>query len=302
MIRDWIPPHIQFGLRALRGRERHGPKMRFLRDAVGWVLPTRVQSTLISLGYQLFADVDVAKNAALRDRHRGRRAFVIGNGPSLGAQDLRRLAGEVTIGANSIYKHPHAAELDLKYLCIGDPSFMTDEPKSIEWHRVIERQLPKTELMLHPRAIKLAAKHGLYRNHAIYTFCRGVTHFIPELISVDFTKPINVGVTTGTSVCIPLAMYLGCTEIILLGFDANWLDNYAGSYHFYQTHDQFPEFDSLKADHRWPLYEDQLILALREFEAHRMLAIRAGQLGIKILNATDGGRLDMYPRVSYDAL
>lgn len=301
MIREWIPPNVQYGYRILRGRERHGPKMRFLRDLAGWV-PTRVQNALISAAHDLVTHVDVSRNEQLRGRHQGRRAFVIGSGPSLRNQDLRRLAGEVTIGANSLYKHPHAAELDLKYLCIGDPSFMTDEPKSVDWHRTIERLMPRTELMLQPRGLALAAKHGLYREHNLYTFRRGVTHFIPELLRFDFTRPLDVGVTTGTMLCIPLAIFLGCTEIVLLGFDANWLDNYEGSYHFYDTHAQFPEFDSLKADYRWPLYEDQLILALREYEAHRMIATRAAQLGIRVVNATGGGRLDVYPRVSYEEL
>ena len=123
---------------------------------------------------------------------------------------------------------------------------------------------------------------------------------IPELIDFDLTKPINVGNTTGTHLAIPLAVYLGCTEIILLGFDCNWLESYTGSYHFYETHDQFPEFDALKTDDRWGRYEDHLIFALRDFEAHRLIAERTGQLGITVKNATGGGLLDMYPRVRFE--
>lgn len=39
----------------------------------------------------------------LRDRHRGRRAFVLGNGPSLQIADLGRLQGEITFASNKIY-------------------------------------------------------------------------------------------------------------------------------------------------------------------------------------------------------
>jgi hypothetical protein len=148
----------------------------------------------------------------------------------------------------------------------------------------------------------LIARHGLYRAHEVYTFRRGVTHFVPELLSFDFTKPIDVGATTGTMLSIPLAFFLGAREIVLLGFDANWLDSYTTSYHFYASHEQFPEFDSLAADHRWPRYEDQLIMALRDHEAHRLIATRAAQLGVRIVNATGGGRLDVYPRVRYEDL
>ena len=38
-----------------------------------------------------------------RDRHKGERAFVIGNGPSLNRCDLKLLKKEVTFGVNSIF-------------------------------------------------------------------------------------------------------------------------------------------------------------------------------------------------------
>lgn len=285
-------------MRALRGRERPASRGRFLRGLVGWLLPVPVQNIILSAAYSLKGiRID---NADLKNRHRGRRAFVIGNGPSLGKQDLKPLADEITIGANSFYKHPDSDQVKLKYLCIGDASFMTDEPKSVEWHRVIEKRMPETELILQPRARPLIEKYGLYANHKVRYFRRGVAQPVPELLELDLTRPINVGVTTGTTLCIPLAIYLGCTEIYLVGFDANWLDSYTASYHFYETHEQFPEFDTLGKDQRWEMYEDQLNVVLRDFEAHRLLATRARQLGVKIWNATEGGRLDMYPRTHYE--
>ena len=41
--------------------------------------------------------------AALKDRHRGERCFILGNGPSLNDCDLTRLAGETTFGVNGIF-------------------------------------------------------------------------------------------------------------------------------------------------------------------------------------------------------
>jgi hypothetical protein len=299
MIRDWlVPPQVRYALRVARGRERPAQAKRFVRDVVNWVVPVAVQSVLLGARYSL-AGVDVGANARLQDRHRGARCFVIGNGASLGAMDLRPLAGEITIGANSFYKHPQAQLVGLKYLCIGDPSFMSDEEKNVVWHRTIEQQQPGAVLMLQADARKLVARHGLYSRHEVHYFRRGVTMAVPEAIQLDFTKPINVGSTTGTTLCIPLAIYMGCKEILLIGFDANWLDNYSGSYHFYPAHELYPEFDSPQADSRWPRYEDQLLEALRDFESHRLLATRASQIGVTIRNAGVGGRLDMYPRVDY---
>jgi hypothetical protein len=41
--------------------------------------------------------------AALRDAYRGKRCFIIGNGPSLRQMDLSPLRDEVTFGLNRIY-------------------------------------------------------------------------------------------------------------------------------------------------------------------------------------------------------
>jgi hypothetical protein len=224
---------------------------------------------------------------------------VIGNGPSLGNMDLTPLATEITIGANSFYKHQDAAAVGLKYLCIGDDLFMTDRPQSVEWHRIITERLVTATFLLNPRVRTLIDKYDLYRGRDVHYFRRGVVTRHAELLDFDLTRPINVGNTTGTQLAIPLAIYLGCTDIILVGFDCNWLESYSGSYHFYSKHEQFPEFDALQTDQRWGRYEDHLIFALRDFEAHRLIATRASALGIRVRNATEGGLLDVYPRVSF---
>jgi hypothetical protein len=300
MLGDWlVPPNVRFLFRAVQGKERRSSRRRFFRAAANWTIPPNIQNLLLGIGYSL-EGTSVRENRRLKNRHRGRRCFVIGNGPSLGKMDLTPLAGEITIAANSFYKHPDAEKVGLTYLCIGDELFMVDEPRAVEWHRIIDAKLPTASLFLNPKARFLREKYGLYRNRDVFYFRRGVIGEYPELIDFDLTKPINVGNTTGTHLAIPLAVYLGCTEIILLGFDCNWLESYTGSYHFYEKHDQFPEFDALKTDDRWGRYEDHLIFALRDFEAHRLIAERAAQLGISIKNATGGGLLDMYPRVRFE--
>jgi hypothetical protein len=41
--------------------------------------------------------------AGLKDAYRGKRCFIIGNGPSLKRTDLTKLQGEYTFGMNRIY-------------------------------------------------------------------------------------------------------------------------------------------------------------------------------------------------------
>ena len=46
-------------------------------------------------------------------------------------------------------------------------------------------------------------------------------------------------------------------------------------------------------------YETLLGAMQREFESHRLLRIAAAERGVEIVNATVGGLLDVYPRVSF---
>lgn len=301
-LKDWlVPANVQFLVRVARGEVRRAQSRRFLRGAANWTLPPEVQHWILGAAHRA-RGLDVRANAELRGRHVGRRAFVIGNGPSLGGMSLGRLADEVTIGANSFYKHADAEAMGLKYLCIGDASFMEDRPSCVAWHQEIARRMPRTELLLHEDARALVARYGLYPDHRVRYFQRGVPTEYSELAQCDLTRPLNVGVNTGTLLSIPLAIYMGCNPIVLIGFDCNWLEGYTRSYHFYEKHELFPEFDSLAADRRWPRYEDQLVTALRDFEGHRLWAEYCARRGIRIVNASAGGVLDTYERVPFDRL
>ena len=57
--------------------------------------------TLAAHGFPMTAND--RKLAALKDKHKGQRCFVIGNGPSLRISDLDRLKDEITFASNKIY-------------------------------------------------------------------------------------------------------------------------------------------------------------------------------------------------------
>jgi hypothetical protein len=302
-LRDWVVPEQWLALaHELYQRRGHKRLRPLLTEAASWFVPPSLQALLVSAGHRTLG-LDVGANVRLRDRHLGaRRCFVIGNGPSLGEQDLRPLAREFTIGANSFYKHPHADEVGLKYLCSADARFFADEPRSVEWHRLIEKHLPDTTLLMNPEIQALMRKHGLYRRNVVHVFANGIKARHARHVHFDLTRPLNVGATTGSMLCIPLAAYLGFKEIYLLGFDCNWLQSSTASYHFYSRHELWKEFDSVGADDRVDRYEVVLNATLRDFRAHYMIAQRTRELGIRVVNATRGGLLDAYPRMKYEDL
>lgn len=302
-LKNWfIPPRFHHLMRIARGLEPRAHVTRLIREVASWTAPREVQRALFDAYYSA-QGLDVSGNAVLANKHRGaRRCFVIGNGPSLKDMDLSPLANEIAIGCNSFYKHPAAPVVDLDYLCIGDATFFEDKPHAVEWHETIAREMPRAIKMFHASARPLIERHGLYPGHQVHLYRHGITINEPELVDFDFTRPLCVGHTTGTRLAIPLAIYLGFTEIYIIGFDASWMENYRGSYHFYNDHELWPEFTSMASDTRHPRYADQLINALRDFESHALLYEAAKLRGVKIVNAGRGGVLDTYPRVPFEDL
>lgn len=301
-LQSILPPNIQYLFSALNGKVAEANKKWLYRDLINWTLPLPILSIILS-SYYKFIGVDIRKNKKLFNKHiNDKRCFIIGNGPSLKNMDLSFLKNEWTIGANSFYMHKDSTNVQLDYLCIGDPSFLEDVENNIKWHKHIEKIMPSVLLMINPKVQNIINKYNLYSNHDVYYYRRGVpTQYVDE-VNYNFCKPLNNGSTTGSLLSIPLAMHMGFKEIILIGFDANWLDNFEDSYHFYDKHNLYPIFDSSKADTRWPRYEDHLINAFRDFISHRLIAEKAKKCGVKIINATDGGRLDMYQRYEYKKL
>lgn len=271
------------------------------RHVADWCVGPRLEAELVSL-WSRVNKPPLNENRRLTGRHAGeRRCFVIGNGPSLKGMDLTPLADEYTVGANSFYKHPDAPSVGLKYHCVFDPHFMRDEPRAVDWHRTIAEKTPNASFLLHEAARELVHRHGLYAGREIFFLRPGPWTHEASSVNLDLSRPLNVGCTTGSSVAIPLALALGFREIYLIGFDCNWLADLTSSYHFYEAHEHFPEFDSLAKDNRGLTYEDELRSELREFESHRLLREKAERLGARIVNATAGGLLDVYERRPYAA-
>jgi hypothetical protein len=273
-----------------------------LRD---WLVPPAWRGLFSELGYRVRQPEAMrllGGNRELARRHADRgRCFVIGNGPSLKTQDIKPLAGEIVIVANSFFQHPDRGIVAPKYYCVGDTEFIADQPNSVAWLRELEAALPETNLFVLPVGRKTFAKHGLFKRQHVYHVDHIRMARTPGDVNIDFTRPLNVGYSTGTAFSIPLALYLGFREIYLIGFDANWFgDVNHGALHFYETNKYFPHFDHTNSEGHD--MEFQLGSCHLEFMSHRLLRDKAALMGSKIVNATNDGWLDMYPRVHYESL
>jgi hypothetical protein len=242
----------------------------------------------------------IAANAIFRNRHLGQRCFIIGNGPSIRNQDLSRLAGEITFVMNAFWKHDVVKEWQPSYYFLSDGLFFDRSSPSKEFFEGLQNRVDKTVYFAPLSQRIVVSQEGLLPEDSTLFFSTQ-RRFLGEdwEDSLDFSRPVP-DVYTVAQLAIMAAMYLGCSPIYLMGLDHDWLGHHGEKdYYFYKGL-------ALK-DHpgnvgRLGPYDQEMESMLACWKGYRKLQAIAEKRGIRILNATDGGFLDVFERVPYRSL
>ncbi len=253
----------------------------------------------------------IARNAELRDRFAGRRAFVLGNGSSLARQNLAPLADEITFVANAFWRHPamsavgggSAAAWEPTVYSIIDPLYTDGSPAMDAFFAELRQRVTRSLFFVNLRGLDVIRSRGLLPLDRIYPcLLRGN----PELfasVECRLDRPLP-GMQSVALLNILAAMYAGCDPIYLLGMDHDWLASpKAECRHFYAgpSVSDHAEVEAIEFQGLDP-YVTVAEGTVRIFHGHERLRQLAQQRGVRIMNATDGGFLDVYPRVRYESL
>ncbi len=222
------------------------------------------------------------KLAALKDSHTGERCFVIGNGPSLKKTDLSKLNNDFTIGMNRIFLA--ADELGFCpdiLVCVND--------------LVVEQSVEEFSNLKMPKFFAWRARKWLKMDpytHFLYT------SYTSPRFAGDVRGRVWEGATV-TNVCLQLAYHLGFSKVILIGVDHSFAtkgtpnttvqsqgddpNHFSAAYFGKGFRWQLPDLETSEAAYR---------LARRSYEA----------AGRRIVDATIGGKLDIFEKVDYASL
>jgi len=231
---------------------------------------------------------------SLKNKHKGKRCFIIGNGPSLNACDLTMLKDEVTFGFNSIFLNFEKMGFAPTYYIVEDCLVAEDRSKEIEAFKGCYKFFGNhLNYCLKPNEntfwLNVIMNYNEYENFP---------HF-----SNDFVRRLWVGGTV-TYLALQMAYYMGFTEVYMIGYDHSYTipnsadlntqtaritSNESDPNHFhpdyfgkgYRWHD--PRVDRMELSYK---------RAKKVFEKD----------GRKILNATVGGKLEVFERVDYKSL
>lgn len=241
--------------------------------------PSDVPRFMSELGMFLQSMVRLRR---LHNIHAGKRCFILGNGPSLARTNLQPLRNELTFALNR------------GYLLFDQLGFATTYLVSV--NRLVIEQFGR-ELADLPCTTFLS----WYLRDAVPFSARTIfirPDFKPRFSTNLVTQGICEG-TTVTFVAMQLAYYMGCSSVILLGVDHSFQTKGAAHQTVVSVGDDPDHFDPryFGKGVRWQLpdletSERAYRLAREHFEAN----------GREIVDATIGGKLAVFRKVSYEEI
>ena len=214
-----------------------------------------------------------------KDRHRGQRCVIIGNGPSLNRMDLSFLEREISFGVNRIYLLFERCKFRPSYYVAINPLVLAQSAAEI-------RNIAAPKFLSH-------------KGVSFFPDVRGDWVFLQEAGEWAFSKDPCYGVHEGwtvTFVAMQLAYYMGFEEVVLIGVDHHFAQNGkpnqtvvaagADQNHFH------PEYFGKGVRWNYPDLKRSAIsyqMAKEAFESD----------GRRILDATVDGRLTVFSKVDY---
>jgi len=256
----------------------------------------------------------IAKLAALKDIHKGKRCFIIGNGPSLQNTDLSKLRNEYTFGMNRVYLAFPEWGFQTSYL-VSVNSLVIEQcaedflnlnlPQFFSWRSrkyfsklpITNYQLPITNPQSPNHPIPQSTDHrSPITDHPSPIFLH--TTYTGPKFATDARGRLWEGATV-TYVCLQLAFHMGFDTAILIGVDHSFTTQGQPNATVISQGDDPNHFSAtyFGKGFRWQLPD------LDTSEVGYWMAKRAyKQAGRKVLDATVEGKLQVFEKVEYRSL
>lgn len=281
-------------------------KLKFLKDFKIWLNNTRISLVKRSRLRNVWGALNA--NHELENIHKGKRCFVIGNAPSLNTQDLSVLKDEIVLTVNQISRNKQFKSLNTNYHFWADPGFFKENSKEGDKELLEVMMSVNTEGNRPICFFPLEAKEFVTDKKLDQVL--NVRYFVPGHILFDQYKKIDFsgmipGMNTVVQYAIMLGIYMGCTEIYLLGCDCTGILSYietktdSGNFEYAYDISQ-AEAERMKAMLGGVSCEQTFYGWAKIFEGYRLLGEYCKQKGVQLINVTNGGILDCLPRKKFE--
>ena len=222
----------------------------------------------------------------IKNIHKGQRAFIIGNGPSLKLDDLDKLKNEITFASNKIFLAFGDTEWRPNYYTIAD--------------HVLANNIKKKVNSLKLKKIFAYSVSNYYKDQKDITFVNPAT---PE---GDKNWDLILGTRSGYSVVnfnLKLAHWMGIREVYVIGVDFSFNDRSIRTGKIEQGNEII--ISTGEKNHFHPDYRKQgEFWTIPRLDKMRQNFIDAHSFyeksGGKIFNASRNTKLDAWERIDFD--
>jgi hypothetical protein len=242
-------------------------------------------------------------NSRYRDNYLGRRCFIVGNGPSLQTQNLLLLKGETVFSVSSGYLHKDYGVYRPRFHCVPQITYTEKFTREVarDWFREMHERTGDAELFLSQHEEPLVRENNLFPGRVVSYLCMHGEFRANSTPSLDLTRVVPA-VCSVPVMCLMIALYMGFKNIYLLGVEHDSFRTRKYTY-FYEPTVLAGKTGSVTND--GTITDDvcdELYTYYRLFNQYRAINRIARGRGVGVYNATAGGALEEFERVSFESL
>ena len=188
----------------------------------------------------------IKTNINLKNKHKGEKCFILGSGPSINDEDLKPLKNEIVFALNNFYVHDDFFEIMRgeveKYYMTAPIHPPQTETEWKDWFSDMEQHMPKNVNLIfgisnqNNNIKSILSHHNLFVNFKKYWYYAGINindYYNYKPRDIDITRMTWIADTISIYSII-VAIYMGFSEIYLLGMDHNYICNNKSNYRFYK--------------------------------------------------------------------
>ncbi|MDO5521834.1 MAG: DUF115 domain-containing protein [bacterium] len=218
--------------------------------------------------------------------HKGKRCFIVGNGPSVKIEDLDVLHenNEICFGFNTVFRVFDRTKWRPTYYCVADPHFISEMGKTIAALPIEDIFFLKWPKRFYPDNVHVVNfdKQVFYPN-------------LPEF-SEDISKVAYWGGCVVYDLGFQLSYFMGFSEVYVIGIDNTYINAAIDTRnHFIDNY--FEDIDNFSFKVPWTERR-----AMENTLGYRKAEHFSRTHGFRIYNATRGGAVKEFERVNFDDL
>lgn len=286
---------------------------KYIKQFIGINNIVKIKSVLYFRRNPLVKDL-LANNIQFKNRYRNERCFIIGNGPSISKIDFSKLENEYTFSVNQLPRNPKFEKLKTNFHVWADERFFnldenkTEDMELLDVMQHVNTANNKPVVFYKYAAYEMIKKFKLDEMLDIYYYDQiSFDNTMLEKWKPDFTQLVP-GFGTVVQYIICLAVYMGFSEIIMLGCDCTGIVSTAqarigkaenSTYGYEISKNEKKRIEKIQSA---TSFRDEMQWYVSIFDDYENLMKFCKKNRVKLINATNPTLLECVERVDLEEI